>query len=143
MKLIFCLSLIGVLYTYAGYPVMMWMLSRLRPRPWMVAPITPSVSIVLAVHNGVALLPQKIEHLLGLDYSNIQQIIIVSDGSTDGTAELLASEGLLQRVAEGDYAVPTAKLMERRETYVAEMMRTLESIKPAFNEEMRSGSTNM
>ena len=60
-----------------------------------------------------------------------------------GTAELLASEGLLQRVAEGDYAVPTAKLMERRETYVAEMMRTLESIKPAFNEEMRSGSTNM
>ena len=92
MKLIFCLSLIGVLYTYAGYPVMMWMLSRLRPRPWMVAPITPSVSIVLAVHNGVALLPQKIEHLLGLDYPNIQQIIIVSDGSTDGTAELL--EGL-------------------------------------------------
>ena len=90
MKLIFCLSLIGVLYTYAGYPLMMWVLSQLRPRPWMVAPITPSVSVVLAVHNGVALLPQKIEHLLGLDYPNIQQIIIVSDGSTDGTAELLA-----------------------------------------------------
>ena len=27
-----------------------------RPRPWKVAPITPSVSIVLAVHNGVLLL---------------------------------------------------------------------------------------
>jgi glycosyltransferase involved in cell wall biosynthesis len=54
--------------------------------------ITPSVSIVLAVHNGAALLPRKIQHLLGLDYQNIQQIIIVSDGSDDGTAELLASE---------------------------------------------------
>jgi len=67
----------------------MWMLACLRPRPWTVAPITPSVSIVLAVHNGVLLLPGKIQHLLGLDYPNIKEIIIVSDGSTDGTAELL------------------------------------------------------
>jgi cellulose synthase/poly-beta-1,6-N-acetylglucosamine synthase-like glycosyltransferase len=50
------------------------------------------VSVVLAVHNGAALLPHKIEHLLGLDYPNIKEIIIVSDGSTDGTAELLARE---------------------------------------------------
>ncbi len=90
MKLFFCLSLIGVFYTYAGYPLLMWILSRLRPRPWTVASITPSVSVVLAVHNGMVLLPQKIEHLLGLNYPNIQEIIIVSDGSTDGTAELLA-----------------------------------------------------
>jgi glycosyltransferase involved in cell wall biosynthesis len=54
-----------------------------------VAPITPSISIVLAVHNGVTLLSHKIEHLLALDYPDIREIIIVSDGSTDGTAELL------------------------------------------------------
>jgi glycosyltransferase involved in cell wall biosynthesis len=46
---------------------------------------------VLAVHNGAALLPQKIQHLLDLDYSSIKEIILVSDGSTDGTAELLNS----------------------------------------------------
>ena len=90
MKIIFWLSLIGILYTYVGYPVMMWMLARLHPRPWTAAPINPSVSIVLAVHNGVLLLPSKIEHLLGLDYPNIQEIVLVSDGSTDGTAQLLA-----------------------------------------------------
>ena len=92
MKIIFWLSLMGVLYTYVGYPVLMWMLARLRPRPWKTAPITPSVSVVLAVHNGVLLLPHRIQHLIGLDYPNIKEIIIVSDGSTDGTAELLARQ---------------------------------------------------
>lgn len=89
MKFIFWISLAGILYTYLGYPIWMWMLARLRPRPWAVKQIVPSVSVVLAVHNGAALLSRKIEHLLGLDYPNIKEIIIVSDGSTDGTAEIL------------------------------------------------------
>jgi len=92
VKIVFWLSLIGILYTYIGYPVAMWVLARLRPRPWKTAPITPGVSIVLAVHNGIALLPGKIQHLLDLDYPNIKEIIVVSDGSTDGTAELLVSQ---------------------------------------------------
>lgn len=92
MKIIFWLSLAGVLYTYLGYPVLMWMLARLRPRPWRIAPITPSVSVVLAVHNGMLLLPHRIQHLIDLDYPNIKEIIIVSDGSTDGTAELLGRQ---------------------------------------------------
>lgn len=92
MRIVFWLSMIGILYTYLGYPVLMWVVARLRPRPWLASPIFPSVSIVLAVHNGAALLPRKIEHLLGLDYPDIKEIIIVSDGSTDATAELLALE---------------------------------------------------
>src|SRR5450631_1184388 len=68
----------------------MWLLAKFRPRPWKFAPINPSVSVVLAVYNGVELLPSKIQHLLELDYPNIQEIILVSDGSTDGTAEILA-----------------------------------------------------
>jgi poly-beta-1,6-N-acetyl-D-glucosamine synthase len=94
VKTIFWLSLIGILYTYAGYPLIMWMLARFRPRPWKVAPVNPSVSIVLAVRNAVSLLPGKIEHLLSLDYPSVQQIILVSDGSTDGTA------GFLERVRD-------------------------------------------
>jgi len=92
VKIAFWVSLGCILYTYAGYPAIMWMFARLRPLRWNVAPITPDVSVVLAVHNGIALLPRKIEHLLGLDYPNIKEFIIVSDGSTDGTAELLACQ---------------------------------------------------
>ena len=93
MKIVFWLSLASILYTYAGYPVIMWMLARLRPRRWKVAPMTPSVSIVLAVHNGAALLPRKIADLLCSTTSNIQEIIIVSDGSNRrNAAELLIAQ---------------------------------------------------
>lgn len=92
MRTAFWISLFVILYTYAGYPLLIWLLARLRPKPWTAKPINPSVSIVLAVHNGIALLGDKIQHLLGLDYPNIREIIIVSDGSTDGTAELLSYE---------------------------------------------------
>jgi len=91
MKLAFWLSIIGISYTYAGYPLLMWLAARLWARPWLVAPIFPSISVVLAVHNGAALLPRKIQHLLELDYPNIHEIVIVSDGSSDGTAELLSA----------------------------------------------------
>lgn len=89
MKIVFLLSLAGILYTYVGYPLAIWVLARLRARPREIAAIKPSVSIVLAVHNGIDRLPGKIQHLLDLDYSEIKEIIVVSDGSTDGTAELL------------------------------------------------------
>ena len=92
MKIVFWLSLAGILYTYVGYPMAIWLVARVRPRPWKFAPITPSVSIVLAVHNGAALLPRKLQQLLHLDYENVKEIIIVSDGSTDGTAEILSGE---------------------------------------------------
>ncbi len=89
MKWIFWLSLAGVLYTYAGYPFLIWMLATMRPRRWAVGAIQPTVSIVLPVHNGERLLQDKIDHLLSLDYPNIREIIVVSDGSTDKTAEIL------------------------------------------------------
>jgi len=92
VRILFWLSLIGVFYTYAGYPLAIALLARLRPRPSKSARITPSVSIVLAVHNGAALLPAKIQHLLTLDYPNIKEIILVSDGSTDATAGLLRAQ---------------------------------------------------
>jgi cellulose synthase/poly-beta-1,6-N-acetylglucosamine synthase-like glycosyltransferase len=79
-----------MLYIYAGYPLWMYLRSRLEPRPQRQGSILPTVSIILAVHNGAALLRQKVAHLLSLDYpQDLMEIEIVSDGSTDGTDEIL------------------------------------------------------
>jgi len=81
-----------ILYTYAVYPLWLCLRARCAARPWKREPITPSVSIVMAVHNGVASIAQQITRLLDLDYpAELVEIITVSDGSTDGTAELLRS----------------------------------------------------
>jgi len=61
----------------------------------------------------------------------------------EGPARALAAEGFLRLAEDGEYAVPTPKLMDRREEYLAEMAQTLLFIKPSFNEDMRSGLTNM
>ena len=59
------------------------------------------------------------------------------------TAGKLTAEGLLQPVADAEYGIPTARLMSHSETYNAELAHALQAIKPAFNEEMRAGMTNM
>jgi len=92
MKIVFWLSLAGIVYTYVGYPAIMWLLSRLRPAPWKPALFTPSVSVILAVHDGAAMLQRKLNQLLTLDYPEIKQVIVVSDGSTDGTVDVLARQ---------------------------------------------------
>ena len=60
-----------------------------------------------------------------------------------GTVGTLMAEGMLRLSPDGEYAAATPKLMERSDSYSAQLARALESIKPAFNEEMRSGLTNM
>ena len=52
----------------------------------------PSVTIIVTVYNGRAFLREKIESLLALDYpEELREILVVSDGSTDGSDEIAAS----------------------------------------------------
>jgi cellulose synthase/poly-beta-1,6-N-acetylglucosamine synthase-like glycosyltransferase len=73
-----------------GYPIVVMALARHRGgRPIQKAPITPSVTAVVAVRNGAAWLGAKLDSLLGQDYPAASlSILIVSDGSTDATAEI-------------------------------------------------------
>jgi len=68
----------------------MFLLARFAAHPWRKAAFNTPVSVVMAVHNGAARLPEQIEHLVSLDPERVCEVIIVSDGSTDGTAEILS-----------------------------------------------------
>lgn len=80
-----------VLYTYAGYPLLIGTLARLRPRRSRAADIEPTVSVVLAVHNEEASIATKLDNLLGLRYpADKLQVVVVSDASTDATEAIVA-----------------------------------------------------
>ena len=56
-------------------------------------------------------------------------------------AEQLAKDGLL--ALDGDFATPTVKLTEQSEHFRGLLAHGLSLTKPAFNEDMRQGHTNM
>lgn len=83
-----------LLYAYAGYPALLWLLGRLRRRPVPDAEgvVTwPLVSISVPAYNEEHQIRELIESLLALDYPRDRlQILIVSDGSTDRTDEIVS-----------------------------------------------------
>ncbi|HKG22529.1 MAG TPA: glycosyltransferase family 2 protein, partial [Blastocatellia bacterium] len=88
VKSVFWISIIVIIYTYIGYPAIVWLLAGLKNRRVSRAEITPRVSVVLACHNEAKKIEARIENLLALDYpEEALELIVISDGSTDRTAE--------------------------------------------------------
>jgi poly-beta-1,6-N-acetyl-D-glucosamine synthase len=82
-------ALVLIAYTYAGYPLLIAGLALLAARPARARDYEPRVSICIAVCDGARFLERKIQSLLALDYpADKIEILICSDGSTDGTDEL-------------------------------------------------------
>ena len=94
MALTFWLAIAFVAYVYVGYPVLLrlWA-ARSRAADDTVArqmPL-PGVSIVIAAHNEGTRLAARLDNLRALDYPPARrQVIVVSDGSTDDTAAVVA-----------------------------------------------------
>ncbi len=91
---VFWTSTVVILYVYLGYPGLLALWARLRPRPTRKARIDaggiwPSVSIIVAARDEGPRLPARITNLLELNYPGLREIILVSDGSTDGTLSTL------------------------------------------------------
>ncbi len=90
MRWVFWLSASVIGYSYLGYPAWLWLRSRWLPRPVRRSSDEPSVSAVMVVRNEEAAIARKLENLLTLDYSREKlEVVVVSDGSSDGTAAIL------------------------------------------------------
>ncbi|MCK4704649.1 MAG: glycosyltransferase, partial [Gammaproteobacteria bacterium] len=78
-------------YVYIGYPVLLIVLDKLiKGKTLQTADITPTVSLIVSCYNEVDVIEQKIVNCLAIDYPQQQlEIIFVSDGSDDGSDEII------------------------------------------------------
>jgi len=94
MTWIFWLAAALVAYTYVGY--VCWLRLRMfwRYRPVRQGSFIPFVSVVMVVRNEEKTIDSKLHNLISLDYpADRYHMIVVSDGSTDRTEEILREWG--------------------------------------------------
>ena len=91
LAILFWLAVLFIVYTYLLYPLVLFLLTRGRKPPSYITPNEwPRASIIIAAHNEEAIIRQKIENTLGLDYPHdALEIIVASDGSTDLTNQIV------------------------------------------------------
>ncbi len=95
---VFWASLALIVYTHAGYPVALWLLSRLRPAHGQPRPpgdaALPSVSLIVAAHDEESAIAAKVANALALDYPRgLLEVVVASDGSADATVERARAAG--------------------------------------------------
>lgn len=83
------LALIG--YTYVLYPSLVLLLSRRFGRAPHAAPLAPSLTVVIAAFNERARIGERVRDVLAQDYPRERlRVLVVDDGSSDGTAQAAA-----------------------------------------------------
>src|ERR1700688_3593766 len=87
--LLFLLSAVFLLYVIFGYPLLLELAARFRSHPVSRGSELKTVTVLLGVYNGEEWIGDKLRSVLALDYPREQlQILVLSDGSTDRTAEI-------------------------------------------------------
>ncbi len=78
-------------YTWIGYALVLRLRAGRRPAPPVGEPARPSLSVIVAAFNEASCIREKLDTTLAQRYPTARlEIIVVSDGSTDGTDGLVA-----------------------------------------------------
>lgn len=88
---IFWASLGLLVYLFAGYPMVIAVARLFRDRPVARTPDEwPSVCVLVAAHDEEAVIEQKVQNSLALDYPHDRlAVVVASDGSTDATNDIV------------------------------------------------------
>jgi cellulose synthase/poly-beta-1,6-N-acetylglucosamine synthase-like glycosyltransferase len=91
MKDLFWFSFILIVYTYIGYPMIVYIISLFYREHKPDAYIYPDVSIIISAYNEEKHIEAKLSSIFELDYPKEKiEVLIGSDGSTDRTNEMIA-----------------------------------------------------
>jgi cellulose synthase/poly-beta-1,6-N-acetylglucosamine synthase-like glycosyltransferase len=84
-----------LVYTHAGYPLVLALVARRRRDPAGGASAElPSVSLIVAAYDEADVIARKVENALALDYPRERlELIVASDGSADATVERARAAG--------------------------------------------------
>jgi cellulose synthase/poly-beta-1,6-N-acetylglucosamine synthase-like glycosyltransferase len=87
-------SMLLVTWVYAGYPLALALLGLVRPRPRRLGPVDASLSVIVAAHDEVEVIADKVANVLASDYpAELLELIVASDGSDDATVEAARRAG--------------------------------------------------
>ena len=116
IKILFWLCFLLVIYTYAGYGLVLYLLIRLKRRNTKASVLSsdtqvdnyqPGVTFIVAAYNEETYIEDKIANSLAFDYPKDKiEYFFVTDGSDDNTPELIRNydlpEGIKLRVFHKD-----------------------------------------
>jgi cellulose synthase/poly-beta-1,6-N-acetylglucosamine synthase-like glycosyltransferase len=89
-RMVFWTSLGALIYVYALYPLLLSLLRFVARRPITTGRAEPSVCLFVAAHDEAMVMEAKLLNSLALDYpADKLEIVVASDGSTDGTNEIV------------------------------------------------------
>jgi cellulose synthase/poly-beta-1,6-N-acetylglucosamine synthase-like glycosyltransferase len=82
-------SVTALAWTHVGYPLAAALLAEIQAKRVVKGDIEPSVALVVAAHNEEAVVAERLENALRLDYPRERlEIVVALDGSNDGTREI-------------------------------------------------------
>lgn len=98
MKTILWLSIIIIVYTFIGYAFILYLMVKIRQMvkgkrsiPEINNALLPSCTLVIAAYNEAKIINEKIKNTLNLNYPRGKlKIIFVTDGSDDGTQDIIS-----------------------------------------------------
>lgn len=86
---LFWFALAIILYTYFGYPILIFIIAKIRPGKEFYKDATPYVTLLIAAYNEEKVIENKLINSLTIEYPKEKlQILVITDGSSDQTPEI-------------------------------------------------------
>jgi cellulose synthase/poly-beta-1,6-N-acetylglucosamine synthase-like glycosyltransferase len=92
MELFFWLCVGIILYTWVGYPLILYLISTTNKAEIRKMKINPKIVMLIISYNEEGVIKKKLDNCLNLDYPKDKiKIIVATDGCTDNTNEIVSS----------------------------------------------------